>query len=53
MKKITIEFETDELKEEFEGWMSDGGGEQSFNMVEDLADFKYEKDKIILTKPNR
>lgn len=30
MSSLTIEFPTEELKQEFAGWMCDGGGEQAF-----------------------
>lgn len=50
--RLIIEFDDDKLKGEFIGWLSDGGGEQSFNMVEHFANFDYQgKDKIVLSNP--
>lgn len=46
--EIKIVFDTQELKDEFIGWMSDGGGEQSFNMLEWVADFKYSADDTVI-----
>ncbi len=52
MPKVIFEFETEELKDEFMGWMSDGGGEQEFNMLEHLANFEYIGQNIVkITKP--
>ena len=54
MERVIIEFETKELKDEFMGWLSDGGGEDSFNLVEDVGVFEFEGEgKMIVRKfPN-
>ena len=53
MREIKIQFETEGLCDKFLGWMSDGGGEQEFNMLEHLADFEYGSNgNIIVSKPN-
>lgn len=44
METITIGFETEALKDEFLGWLSDGGGEDSFNLVEQVGNFHFPSD---------
>ena len=54
-QEIKIHFETEKLKDEFIGWLFDGGGEQSFNMLEHIGDFSsktYDGD-IYLTLPKK
>ena len=38
---LTITFDNEKLRDEFIGWLSDGGGEDSFNLVEHVGDFKF------------
>ena len=44
MEKITITFDSEKIKDEFMGWLSDGGGEDSFNLVENVGYFRFPSD---------
>lgn len=57
MSEITIKFDTQEDKEEFIGYMSDGGGECGFEPQDgggfytfDYEDWDEKKSTIIVTK---
>ena len=59
--RLVLMFDTRALRDEFRGWLSDGGGEQAFTsdleyFADDklrCVDFDYDGDNVRVTSKNR